>query len=157
MNEPISTAGRVCLCEWSGPVSVTMVVSLLSTLKQLDATHQEPNVLILLLKPSSAKSIIKSACSFVDALPALCACCQEITVVCKDDAGTLVQLRRALCGSQAIPLGMVSRQLGFFELLDDAFTYVQESFPHDVLELRRRRIRSGAWGECETSTDSVGT
>jgi hypothetical protein len=145
MNEAISTAGRVCLCEWSGPVSVTMVVSLLSTLKQLANTKGGSLVLLLYLDPLSAKGITKSARAFIDVFPALSAYCQEVVLVCHDDAGTLGQLRRALCGSQAAYLGAPSRPLSFFGLLDDAFTHVQHVFPHDALELRRRRLRNSAY------------
>lgn len=36
------------------------------------------------------------------------------------------------------------KSIDYFDLLDDAFTHVQNEFPHEALELRRRRIRSGS-------------
>ena len=42
-------------------------------------------------------------------------------------------------------IARLSKPLGFFELLDDAFEHAQGVFPHDVLELQRQRLRSGTW------------
>jgi hypothetical protein len=128
-----------------------MVVSLLSLLKQLEESRGGPSILILHLKASSAVSIMKRSSTFQDVMPALWAYSQEVMMVCHDDAGTLGQLRRALCGSQSAPMGSLTRPLSFFSLLDDAFTHAQETFPHDVLELRRLRLRSGAWPLAEGS------
>lgn len=152
MTTSIATVGRICLCEWAGPVTVTMVVSLLSNLKQVEDCHGKPVVLILHLSPSSAKSIMKRSSTFLDVIPALWAYCREVVIACQGEDGILEQLRRCLCGSASTPLASLARPLGFFELLDDAFTHAQGAFPHDVLELRRQRIRSGTWST-ERGTD----
>ncbi len=74
MNASISTSGRVCLCEWSGPVTVTMVVPLLSHLKQVESVVGAV-VLILNIRPSSAISIMSRSSTFLDVLPVLWAYC----------------------------------------------------------------------------------
>lgn len=145
MTTSIATVGRVCLCEWAGPVTVTMVVSLLSNLKQETTCHGEPVVLMLHLRPSSAKSIMKRSSTFLDVMPALWAYCREVVIVCQGEDGTLEQLRRSLCGSASTPIASLARPLSFFELLDEGFSHAQGVFPHDVLEMRRQRIRSGTW------------
>lgn len=145
MSPSITISGRVCLCEWSGPVTITMVVSLLSQLKHAQEVQGEGSVLILNLSPSSAKDITKRSTVFIDVLPALLAYCQEVVMACEGESGLLEQLRRCLCCSATTPLVTFLRPLIFFELLDDAFTHAQGLFPHDVLELRRQRIRSGVW------------
>jgi hypothetical protein len=127
-----------------------MVVSLLSHLKQSRERHGEAVVLILHLRPVSAQSIMKRSSTFVDVLPTLWAYCQEVVIVCQGEHGILDQLRRSLCGSVSTPVASLAHPLSFFELLDDAFTHAQGVFPHDVLELRRQRIRSGMW---PTTTD----
>lgn len=144
MNTSISTSGRVCLCEWSGPVSFTMVVSLLSHLKQTKKRYGEGVILILHLRPPSALSILKRSSTFVDVMPALWAYCQEVVFVCQGERGLLDQLRRSLCGSVSTPVAALAHPFSFFELLDEAFKHVQGVFPHDILEMRRQRIRSGA-------------
>ena len=190
-NASISTSGHVCLCEWSGPVTVTMVVSLLSHLQQptvlnrplaaelpmalphhgdapapcvtrprshlATCTTQSESppkqagddaaatVLVINLHPSSARCILSRSSTFADVLPALWAYCQEIIIACQDEQGLINHLRRALCGSASTPIATLARPLVFFELLDEAFDHAQGVYPHDVLELRRRRIRSGTW------------
>lgn len=150
MNQSIAIAGRVCLCEWSGPVSVAMVVSLLSQLKRVRQGHGGACILILHMHPSSATSIMKCSSTFLDVMPALWSHCQEIIVVCQGETGILDQLRRTLCGSTSTPISMLARPLGFFELLDEAFAHVQGVYPHDALEIRRRRLRSGTWAQNES-------
>lgn len=144
MNASISASGRVCLCEWSGPVTVTMMVSLLSHLKQGERNH-EALALIFAIHPTSAKSIMSRSSTFVDVMPALWAYCQEVVIACQGESGILDQLRRHLCGSTSTPVATLARPLSFFELLDDAFKHAEGVFPHDVLELRRQRLRSGTW------------
>lgn len=155
MNTSIATVGRVCLCEWSGPVTVTMMVSLLSHLKQTEKNHGESVVLILHLHESSAKAIMKRSSSFLDVLPALWAYCQEVVIACQGESGILDRLRRHLCGSVSTPVATLARPLSFFELLDDALEHVQGVHPHDVLELRRRKLRSGTWKLREHAEDST--
>lgn len=148
MNTSIATVGRVCLCEWTGPVTVTMVASLLSSLKRAVQTHGGSFILILHLHASSAMSIMNRSSTFLDVLPALWAYCQEVVIVCQGQEGVLEQLRRCLCGSASTPIATLAKPLCFFELLDDAFAHAQGVFPHDVLELRRQRLRSGTWTLC---------
>jgi hypothetical protein len=145
MYPRVSTAGRVCLCEWSGPVTVTMVVSLLSQLQQLSAPHRGTAVLILHVAAPSARSIMRRSSTFLDVMPTLWAYCQEIIVACPGESRTLDQLRRALCGSASMPIAGAVRPFTFFEHLDDALTYAQDDAPHEILELRRQRLRSGTW------------
>lgn len=145
MSSAISASGRVCLCEWSGPITVAMVVSLLGFLKSAEAKQRSRLLLIVTMRPSSAASVLKRSTSFVDALPALWAYCQEIAIVCQGEDGLLQQLRRTLCGSVSTPVATLAKPLNFFELLDDAFTHAQGVVPHDVLELRKQRIHSGTW------------
>jgi hypothetical protein len=149
---PISSSGRVCLCEWSGPVSVSMMVSLLGYLKQAHHERSAALVLVLHLRPSSAKSIMTTSSSFTDVMPALWAYCKEVVIACQGETGLLDQLRRTLCGSVSAPIATLPHPVNFFELIDDAFTHVQELFPHNVLELRRQRIRSGTWSLSDVPT-----
>ncbi|HMA95530.1 MAG TPA: hypothetical protein VKP30_22730 [Polyangiaceae bacterium] len=149
-NACMFTSSHVCLCEWSGPVTVTMVVALLSQLKQAEEGCGAASVLILTVGPSSAKSIVHRSSTFVDVLPALWAYCQEIVIACQDEHGMLDQLRRCLCGSSSTLIATLARPLTFFELVDSAFTYVEGVYPHDMLELKRRRLRSGSWPIYET-------
>ena len=153
MTTSIAMVGRVCLCEWAGPVTVTMIVSLLSNLKQVEDRHDEPAVLILNMRPSSARSIMKRSSTFLDVMPALWAYCREVVIVCQGEECVLEQLRRYLCGSASTPIAAPARSLSFFELLDDAFTHAQGVFPHDVLELRRQRLRSGTWSVAEDAKE----
>ena len=191
MNASISTFGHVCLCEWSGPVTVTMVVSLLSQLQRGPAASDKTSVaalpvalprripgwshpatcntqpvvpvklpsdetlLILNLHPSSARCILSRASTFPDVLPALWAYCQEIIIACQGEEGLIDHLRRALCGSASTPISTLARPLVFFELLDEAFDHAQGVYPHEVLELRRQRIRSGTWGACVNDEQST--
>jgi hypothetical protein len=41
------------------------------------------------------------------------------------------------------PTAHSSRPPSLFELLDDAFANLLDSYPQEILELRRQRIRSG--------------
>ena len=149
MTTSIATVGRVCLCEWSGPVTVTMVVALLSRLRRSERCASDKLVLVLCMRDTSARSIMQRSSTFLDVLPALWAYCQEVIIACQGEEGVLDQLRRALCGSSSLPVATLARPLSFFELLDDAFAHAQGLFPHDVLELRRRRLRSGTWAVVE--------
>lgn len=142
MSSAISASGRVCLCEWSGPVAVTMVASLLGYLKSAQADKGGPLLLVLNMHPNSAMSVMKRSSAFVDVLPALWTHCQEIVIVCQGQDGILEQLRRTLCGSMSTPVASLARPLIFFDLIDDAMTHAQGLFPHDILELRKRRLRT---------------
>ena len=62
----------------------------------------------------------------------------------------LMNAGREGSGSASTPISTLARPLVFFELLDEAFDHAQGVYPHDVLELRRQRIRSGMWGVSET-------
>jgi hypothetical protein len=143
MSQPISAAGRVCICEWSGPVTVTMVVSLLSHLKRMRETQDRPLLLVLNLREASASSIVRSPNPFQNALPALWAFCQEIVIANEGGQAMISQLRRALCGSSTTPAALLARPICFFEAVDEAFGHAQGVFPHDVLELQRQRILGG--------------
>jgi hypothetical protein len=122
-----------------------MMVSLLGHLKSVEPDQGGSLLLIINMQPVSAASIMKRTSAFVDVLPALWAHCQEVIVVCQGRDGILDQLRRMLCGSVSTPISSLAKPLNFFELLDDAFTHAQGVLPHDVLALRRQRIRSGTW------------
>ncbi|HMA95522.1 MAG TPA: hypothetical protein VKP30_22690 [Polyangiaceae bacterium] len=145
MSLPIASVGRVCLCEWSGPVTVSMVIGLLAELKRLQERENGKVLLVLHLRDNSARSILHQSSTFSDVLPALWACCQEIAVACRAEGALLTHLRRALCGSASIPVTGAIRSLNFFELLDEALDHAKGVFPHDVLEMQRRRLRSGSW------------
>ncbi|HMA94220.1 MAG TPA: hypothetical protein VKP30_16125, partial [Polyangiaceae bacterium] len=80
-------------------------------------------------------------------------CCQEIAVACRAEGAVLTHLRRALRGSASMPIGAGTRSLNFFELLDEAFDHSKDVFPHAVLEMQRRRLRSGSWPICETTRE----
>lgn len=150
MSLPITSVGRVCLCEWSGPVTVSMVLGLLAELKRLQDRENGRLLLVLHLRDNSARSILHQSSTFSDVLPALWACCQEIAVACRAEGAVLTHLRRALCGSASIPITGAVRSLSFFERLDEAFDHCKDVFPHDVLEMQRRRLRSGSWPIGET-------
>lgn len=143
MNTSTSTVGKVCLCEWSGPVTVTMVVSLLSELKLLEAKQKGSLALILRVNGVAARSISQRSSAFPDVFPALWTYCREIVMVCEDSEGSVEQLRRTLCGSASTPVASLARPLVFFELFEDALNHVQGVHPHDVLEMRRTRLRNG--------------
>jgi hypothetical protein len=68
-----------------------------------------------------------------------------MVIACEGEPSPMNHLRRCLCGSVAIPISNAAKPLSFFVLLDDALAYVQRRCPHDVLELRRQRLRSGSW------------
>jgi hypothetical protein len=80
---------------------------------------------------------------FLSGLPALCDTCHEIAIVCNADATDA--LRRAIGRVLGIPSVQLGKRVRFFEMLDTAFACAQEAFPHELLELRRQRIRSGTW------------
>ncbi|MGE5784281.1 MAG: hypothetical protein ACM3ZE_06805 [Myxococcales bacterium] len=150
MSLPITSVGGVCLCEWSGPVTVSMVIGLLAELKRIQERENGKLLLVLHLRDNSARSILHQSSTFSDALPALWACCREIAVACRAEGTVLTHLRRALCGSASMPIGALARPLNFFELLEEAFDRSKDVFPHEVLEMQRRRLRSGTWPICET-------
>ena len=152
MNQPISNAGRVCLCEWSGPVTVAMMVLLLSHLRRFRATENSRLLLILKVTAPSAKSMAQNVNPFLDGLPAILACCQEVALVC-DDLDTVSTLRQAVHDALKTSVPAAQKSVVYLGLLDDAFMYVQNAFPHEVLELRRRRIRSGTWSNADTFSD----
>lgn len=143
MNHPISTVGRVCLCEWSGPVTVTMIVSLLSRLKRIRETADSSVLLILHASPVSSKSMSRSSSPFLNGLPAVMASCHEVLVVTDDNS--IEPLRKATLDALVSSSSQNNKQVHFFALLDGAFMHAQSTFPHEVLELRRQRIRSGTW------------
>ncbi|MGC4069467.1 MAG: hypothetical protein QM784_33405 [Polyangiaceae bacterium] len=145
MNGSVQIVGRVCLCEWEGAVSASTVATLLSQLREVDEFEGEPCILIINVSLSSAKSIATRASTFQDVMPALWAHCQEILVAFEGPASALGQLCRALSKPSATRDAATAHSLRFFTLLDEAFSHTQASFPHEALELRRRRIRSGAW------------
>src|SRR5512133_2017023 len=153
MSLPITSVGRVCLCEWSGPVTVSMVIGLLAELKRLQVRETGRVLLVLHLRDNSARSILHQSSTFSDVLPALWACCQEIAVACRAEGAVLTHLRRALRGSASMPIGAGTRSLNFFELLDEAFDHSKDVFPHAVLDMQRRRLRSGSWPICETTRE----
>jgi hypothetical protein len=144
MNQPISNAGRVCLCEWSGPVTVAMMVTLLSHVKRLRVTENEPLLLILKATAPAARSMYRHSSPFLGGLPAVLGCCQEIALVC-DNPGIVRNLGFAVHDALSTSVPSAQKSVIYLGLLDDAFTYAQNTFPHEVLELRRRRIRSGTW------------
>lgn len=142
MNHPTSTVGRVCLCEWAGPVSVAMIVGLLSHLKRTRDAEGASLLLIIHASAASLRCMARPSSPFLSGLPALMGSCHELMVVSSDNA--LPDLAR----EQHVvmpPHYQSSKRVLFYALLDDAFKEAQESFPHEVLELRRQRIRSGAW------------
>ncbi|HMA96464.1 MAG TPA: hypothetical protein VKP30_27450 [Polyangiaceae bacterium] len=145
MSLPITSVGRVCLCEWSGPVTVSMVIGLLAELKRLRERENGKLLLVLHLRENSARTILHQSSTFSDVLPALWTCCQEVAVACRAEGMVLTHLRRALCGSASMQITALARPLNFFELLDEAFDRGKDVFPHDVLEMQRRRLRSGSW------------
>jgi len=122
-----------------------MVIGLLAELKRLQEREKGKLLLVLHLRENSARSILHQSSTFSDVLPALWACCQEIAVACRAEGAVLTHLRRALCGSSSMPITAVARPLNFFELLDEAFDHSKDVFPHDVLEMQRRRLRTSAW------------
>jgi hypothetical protein len=83
------------------------------------------------------------------------ASCHEVLVV-TDDNG-IETLRNATLGALASSASQSIKQIHFFALLDDAFTHAQSTLPHEVLELRRQRIRSGTWVTGGTPKNGVGT
>ncbi|MGC4068845.1 MAG: hypothetical protein QM784_30215 [Polyangiaceae bacterium] len=144
MGQPITTFGRVCLCEWDAPIAATEVSSLLARVKDLHASNVDDSILILVMSSTSAASIMRHTSSFVDVMPALWAYCSEVLLVCPD-ATLLAQLRRHLCGSARTPVVSLAHPLSFFDTLDVALTHVEGVVPHDTIELRRHRLRSGQW------------
>jgi hypothetical protein len=148
MNLPISNAGRVCLCEWSGPVTVTMMVLLLSHLKRLRVTENGPLLGILYVQLPAARSMTRHTSPFLNGLPAILGCCQEVAIVC-DDVDTVNALSHAVHDALASSVPSAQKSIVYLGQLDDAFTYLQNIFPHEVLELRRRRIRSGTWSNLD--------
>ena len=150
MCAAISTSGRVCLCEWTGPVTVTMMVALLSVVRRLRATEEKPLLLLLRVNVPAAKSLAHNGSSFLSILPALFDFCHEVAIIC-DDNEAIGAIRRVLTAAGTPLLPALHKPVGFFDLLDEAFTYNLDSFPHEILELPRRRIRSGAWLTAETT------
>jgi hypothetical protein len=145
MNGSVQIAGRVCLCEWDGSVAASTVATLLSQLREVEEVEGEPCILIINVSLSSAKSIATRANTFQDVMPALWAHSQEILVAFEGPTSALEQLRRALSKPSSARDATMVHSLRFFTLLDEAFSHTQANFPHEALELRRRRIRSGAW------------
>lgn len=133
MSLQISSAGRVCFCEYSGPITSNMVVSLLSHLKHVRSTKSESVLLLLQLDSAAARSISRGLGPFLGALPVLWDCCLEFIVVL-EGGGAQNPLNRILCTR---PL---AQSLRCCESLDEAFSHAQSLFPHDVLELQRRRL-----------------
>ncbi|MGC4070831.1 MAG: hypothetical protein QM784_40380 [Polyangiaceae bacterium] len=139
----LSTYGRVCFCEWSGPVTVTMLVLLLSELRHMPGQDDCTRLLILNLRPSSANNIVKSSSSFPDVMPQIWSYCREVIFVCEGESGVSDQLRRALCGSASTPVASLARPMSFFESLEEAFGHAEGVCPFDILELRRARLLRG--------------
>jgi hypothetical protein len=147
MGAMYSSFGRVLLAEWSGPVSVAMTVSLHSQLRQISSDQNGKVILILCVNTAAAQSLMTRSSTFLDIIPALWVYCTEIVFACDGENGTIDQLRRSLCGSASTPVSSLAKPMSFFELLDEAFAHVQGVSPHDVLELRRQRLRSGVRGQ----------
>lgn len=150
MSQPITMVGRVCLCEWTGPVAATLVVALLSQVKCVQERERHLLVLVLCLDESAARSVVHGSSSFLGALPALWSHCQEVVIACPAERSLRHQLRQGLCGPASTPLALVSTPLHFYEALEGALRHAQELSPHDVLELQRLRLRSGTWPARDT-------
>jgi hypothetical protein len=117
-----------------------MIVSLLSQLKRTRETESGLLLLMLLVTAVSGKSMARSNNAFLGGLPAIMDCCKELIIICDSD-GTK-QIGRTVSNQLT---SSCQKTVHVFALLDDAFTHAQNEFPHEVLELRRRRIRSGDW------------
>lgn len=150
MSHTIMRVGRVCLCEWTGAVTVTTVVALLSQVKHVQERERDPLLLILSLDEAATRSVAYGSSSFLGALPALWSHCQGIVVACPAQRSLRHQLRQGLCGPASSPLALASTPLCFYESLDGALRHALEISPHDVLEVQRLRLRRGTWPVCET-------
>ncbi|HEY5957607.1 MAG TPA: hypothetical protein VIV60_13670 [Polyangiaceae bacterium] len=122
-----------------------MTVSLISHLREVEAAGKDEALLVLSLGFPAAKSIVQRSCTLQDALPAIWAHCQEMVIASEGEPRTLNQLRRCLRGPRSIPIASALKPLSVFALLDDALAFLERRCPHDVLELRRQRLRSGSW------------
>lgn len=144
MSACISSSGRVCLCEYRGPVDSAMVVSLLSHLKRAREVESECVLLVLELDLAATRSIARGVGPFLGALPVLRDCCLEVVVATETSSVVARQLKRMLeAGSD--PCSCQSAKMPrCYESLDEAFTYIRPLFPHNVLELERRRLRGRA-------------
>jgi hypothetical protein len=140
MDQPISSAGRVCHCEWTKTVTATMVFALLSQLKRQNSANQTPLLLMLNLHPASLASLAHHANPFFVVIPALLDCCCEIVIAADGDSATLNTLRRHLLRSSPSPTPAIARSIRVFPTVQEAFTHAQSVFPHDVIELRRKNL-----------------
>ena len=150
MSATISTSGRVCLSEWTGPVTVTMMVALLSVVRRLRATEERPLLLLLRVNVPAAKvwhaMEVRSSRYFQHFLGFATKSRSFVTI--KRHFGAI----RRVVTDAGVPLTRaLNKPVSFFDLLDEAFKYSLDAFPHEILELRRRRIRSGAWPTAETT------
>jgi hypothetical protein len=143
MSISISISGRVCLCEWSGPVTVAMIISLLSRLKKARESQGAPLLLVLNVNPSAARSLLRSPCAFLNTLPAIMDGCYEILVASDED--NAYPLGKSIRATLALSTAKRTKSVQSFALLDDALIRAQTTLPHEVIELRCQRIRSGVW------------
>ena len=112
-------------------------------MKRVREAEDGPVLLLLHASAVSARSMALPTCSFLNGLPAILASCQEILIV-TDDAN-VEPLRIATHCALASSSAQSAKQVRFFALLDEAFSCAQAFLPHEVLDLRRQRIRSGTW------------
>jgi hypothetical protein len=129
-----------------------MIISLLSQLKKARGSQGTPLLLVLHVNQSAARSLLRSPCAFLNALPAIMDGCSEILVASDDD--NAYPLGKSIRATLALSTAQHSKSVQSFALLDDALIRAQVTFPHEVLELRRQRIRSGVWNKREVTCNA---
>jgi hypothetical protein len=140
MSLHISSSGRVCLCEFNGSITCSMVVCLLTHLKRTRDAGAGVAFLILQLDSNAGVSIVRATNPFVWALPAVRDCCQEFVLAIDGHSPATKQLSRILDGDN-LPLAQPGRPLRCYATLDEAFSHGLALFPQNILELQRRRLR----------------
>lgn len=141
MSLHISSSGRVCLCEFRGLITCSMVVGLLSYLKRTRDAGAGVALLILQLDSSAGTSITRAANPFVGALPAVRDCCQEFVLAVEGNSPETKQLSRILQGGSLPNSAQPGRTPRCYATLDEAFSHGLALFPQNILELQRRRLR----------------
>ncbi|MGC4067238.1 MAG: hypothetical protein QM784_21870 [Polyangiaceae bacterium] len=138
----VNIAGRVCLCELKGSLTGTEVIGVLSQVRKVKAEEGVDVELLIYFDLAAATALEHPSNAFLCAFPAIVSDCSEVLLV----------LPGALIRTVSVALRVASNDvcasrssLRMLEELDDALQWVQAHFPHEVLELRRQRLRSGIW------------
>lgn len=131
-------SGCVCLHEWSEPLLVDHVVTLLVDLREVQRIQGQRTILILSIHPSVLMTTSVGDV-LLTALPAILDCCRELLVVAEVTDARRGTLRSLFAEPKAQQSARTA--VRYCKSLDVALRHVENVAPHEVLDLKRQTLR----------------